>query len=79
MSAMATPAPVMGRPCWFETLAGGQVVGHHTVTFLGEGASVEISHKATSRLNFSGGAVKAAAWLQGKPAGLYEMRDVLGL
>ncbi len=47
--------------------------------FLGEGEGVEISHKPTNRMNFSGGAVKAAAWLQGKPAGLYEMRDVLGL
>lgn len=63
----------------FATVRGGDVVGDHTVLFLGEGERVEISHKATSRMNFSGGAVKAAAWLQGKPAGLYEMRDVLGL
>ena len=63
----------------FATVRGGDVVGDHSVLFLGEGERVEISHKATSRMNFSGGAVKAAAWLQGKPAGLYEMRDVLGL
>lgn len=68
-----------GKTIGFATVRGGDVVGDHTVLFLGEGERVEISHKATSRMNFSGGAVKAAAWLQGKPAGLYEMRDVLGL
>jgi 4-hydroxy-tetrahydrodipicolinate reductase len=68
-----------GKTIGFATVRGGDVVGDHTVMFLGDGERVEISHKATSRMNFSGGAVKAAAWLQGKPAGLYEMRDVLGL
>lgn len=68
-----------GKTIGFATVRGGDVVGDHTVLFLGEGERVEISHKATSRMNFSGGAVKAAAWLRGKPAGLYEMRDVLGL
>jgi 4-hydroxy-tetrahydrodipicolinate reductase len=68
-----------GKTIGFATVRGGDVVGDHSVLFLGEGERVEISHKASSRMNFSGGAVKAAAWLQGKPAGLYEMRDVLGL
>lgn len=63
----------------FATIRGGDVVGDHTVMFLGDGERVEISHKATSRGNFSSGAVKAAAWLKDRPAGLYEMRDVLGL
>lgn len=63
----------------FATVRGGDVVGDHTVMFLGDGERVEISHKATSRGNFSSGAVKAAAWLKDRPAGLYEMRDVLGL
>ena len=63
----------------FATVRGGDVVGDHTVMFLGEGERVEITHKATSRGNFSGGAIRAAAWLKGRSAGLYEMRDVLGL
>lgn len=63
----------------FATIRGGDVVGDHTVMFLGDGERVEISHKATSRMNFSNGAVKAAAWLSGRKPGLYEMRDVLGL
>jgi 4-hydroxy-tetrahydrodipicolinate reductase len=63
----------------FATVRGGDVVGDHTVMFLGEGERVEISHKASSRMNFSGGAVKAAAWLKGRKAGLYEMKDVLNL
>jgi 4-hydroxy-tetrahydrodipicolinate reductase len=62
-----------------HAIRGGDVVGDHTVMFLGDGERVEISHKATSRGNFSSGAVKAAAWLKDRPAGLYEMRDVLGL
>jgi 4-hydroxy-tetrahydrodipicolinate reductase len=63
----------------FATVRGGDVIGDHTVMFLGDGERVEISHKATSRMNFSNGAVKAAAWLSGRTPGLYEMRDVLGL
>ncbi|MFP5306998.1 MAG: 4-hydroxy-tetrahydrodipicolinate reductase [Gammaproteobacteria bacterium] len=63
----------------FATLRGGDVVGDHTVMFLGDGERVEITHKASSRQNFARGAVRAAAWLHGKPPGLYSMRDVLGL
>jgi 4-hydroxy-tetrahydrodipicolinate reductase len=47
--------------------------------FLGEGERVEITHKASSRLNFAYGAVRAAAWLAGRKPGLYSMRDVLRL
>lgn len=61
----------------FATIRGGDVVGDHTVLFLGEGERVEISHKATSRLNFAQGALRAACWLAGKPPGLYTMQDVL--
>jgi 4-hydroxy-tetrahydrodipicolinate reductase len=61
----------------FSTIRGGDVVGDHTVMFLGEGERVEITHKASSRLNFANGAVRAAAWLGGRPTGLYSMRDVL--
>lgn len=63
----------------FATARGGDVVGDHTVMFLGEGERVEITHKASSRMSFARGAVRAAAWLVSKPAGLYEMRDVLNL
>ena len=62
----------------FATVRGGDVIGDHTVMFLGEGERVEISHKATSRLNFAQGALRAAAWLAGRKAGLYTMQDVLG-
>lgn len=63
----------------FATVRGGDVVGDHTVMFLGDGERVEISHKATSRMSFARGAVRAAAWLSSQSKGLYEMRDVLGL
>lgn len=63
----------------FSTVRGGDVVGDHTVLFLGDGERVEIAHKATNRLNFAHGAVRAAAWLRGRAPGLYSMRDVLGL
>ena len=61
-----------------QTLRGGDVVGDHTVMFLGDGERVELTHKATSRDNFSAGALRAAKWIPGKPPGVYTMRDVLG-
>lgn len=63
----------------FQTIRGGDIVGDHTVYFMGEGERVEIRHVATSRMNFAHGAVRAAAWIGNKTAGLYDMRDVLGL
>src|SRR5579885_182234 len=63
----------------FETIRAGDIVGDHTVLFAGDGERVEISHKATSRLTFAAGALRAARWLMQKPAGLYDMQDVLGL
>jgi len=63
----------------FETIRACDIVGEHTVLFAGEGERVEISHKATSRLNFARGAVRAAAWLADHPAGRFDMQDVLGL
>jgi 4-hydroxy-tetrahydrodipicolinate reductase len=62
-----------------QTIRGGDVVGDHTVFFLGMGDRVEITHRASSRETFSRGAVRAALWLHGQTAGLYDMRDVLGL
>ena len=63
----------------FQTVRAGDIVGEHTVTFAGIGERVEIAHRATSRLTFARGAVRAATWLQGQPAGVYNMQDVLGL
>jgi 4-hydroxy-tetrahydrodipicolinate reductase len=62
----------------FETIRAGDIVGDHTVMFAGSGEIVEITHKATSRMTFATGAVRAAAWLQSQPAGLFDMQDVLG-
>ncbi|MDB5970735.1 MAG: 4-hydroxy-tetrahydrodipicolinate reductase [Hydrocarboniphaga sp.] len=61
----------------FSTIRGGDVVGDHSVLFLGDGERIEITHKASNRANFANGALRAAAWLQGRPAGLYSMTDVL--
>lgn len=61
----------------FATVRAGDIVGDHTVIFAGLGERVEITHKASSRMTFAKGAVRAASWLQGKPAGLYSIDDVL--
>lgn len=58
---------------------GGDVVGDHTAYFLGLGERLELTHRASSRETFARGAVHAAAWLAGRPAGVYDMQDVLGL
>jgi len=63
----------------FETIRAGDVVGEHTVWFAAMGERVEITHKASSRMTFARGAVRAAAWVTGQPSGLYDMQDVLGL
>jgi 4-hydroxy-tetrahydrodipicolinate reductase len=63
----------------FETIRAGDVVGEHTVWFATEGERVEISHKASSRMTFAKGAVRAAGWLSGRGKGLFDMQDVLGL
>jgi len=63
----------------FETIRAGDVVGEHTVWFATEGERVEITHKASSRMTFAKGAARAAAWLESKNAGLFDMQDVLGL
>ena len=63
----------------FETIRAGDIVGDHTVLFAGEGERVEITHKASSRMTFANGAVRAAGWLAGREHGLFDMQDVLGL
>jgi 4-hydroxy-tetrahydrodipicolinate reductase len=61
-----------------QALRGGDVVGEHTIYFIADGERVEITHRATSRDQFARGAVRAAQWVVGKPAGLYDMQHVLG-
>jgi len=61
----------------FATVRAGDIVGEHTAMFADIGERVEITHKASSRMTFANGAVKAASWLKNKKSGLYEMRDVL--
>ncbi len=63
----------------FETIRAGDVVGDHSVWFATEGERIEIVHKASSRMTFAKGAVRAAQWLKGKSAGMYDMQDVLDL
>ena len=63
----------------FSSLRAGDIVGDHTVTFAAPGERVEITHRATDRITFARGALRAAEWLIGRPAGLYGMRNVLGL
>jgi len=63
----------------FSVMRGGEVVGDHRVFFAGPGEQIELAHHAQDRSGFARGALVAARWLAGRPAGLYSMRDVLGL
>ena len=63
----------------FASLRGGDVVGEHTVFFLGPGERIELTHRATDRGVFARGALRAARWLHGQEPALYDMRNVLGL
>lgn len=62
-----------------HSIRGGDVVGDHTVIFAAPGERVELTHKASSRETFASGALRAAQWVVGKKAGIYDMQDVLGL
>ena len=62
-----------------HAIRAGDIVGEHTILFGGMGERIEITHRAHSRDNFAWGALRAAAWVVGKPPGLYEFLDVLGL
>jgi 4-hydroxy-tetrahydrodipicolinate reductase len=63
----------------FSTIRGGDVVGDHTVLFAGLGERIEITHKSGSRMPYALGALRAAQYLAGRKAGLFDMQDVLGL
>jgi 4-hydroxy-tetrahydrodipicolinate reductase len=73
-SAPRTPGSI-----GFSSLRAGDIVGEHTVTFAAAGERVEITHRATDRITFARGALRAAEWLIGRPAGLYGMQNALGL
>lgn len=62
-----------------QTIRGGDIIGEHTVYFIGMGERIELSHRAMTRDMFSRGSVRAAKWVVGKTPGLYDMQDVLGL
>jgi 4-hydroxy-tetrahydrodipicolinate reductase len=62
-----------------HAIRGGDVVGDHTVIYAAQGERLELTHRASSRETFARGALRAARWAHGKPAGLYDMQDVLGL
>jgi 4-hydroxy-tetrahydrodipicolinate reductase len=62
-----------------HAVRGGDVVGDHTVIYAALGERLELTHKASSRETFARGALRAAQWVHGQPAGLYDMQDVLGL
>ncbi len=63
----------------FAAMRGGQVVGDHTLLFAAADEQIALTHRAFDRRAFASGAIRAALWLVGRPAGLYGMRDVLGL
>ncbi|HEX4242260.1 MAG TPA: 4-hydroxy-tetrahydrodipicolinate reductase [Steroidobacteraceae bacterium] len=63
----------------FAVLRGGDIVGEHTVSFIADGERIEITHRATDRMIFARGALRAAEWLTAQRPGLYGMRQVLGL
>jgi 4-hydroxy-tetrahydrodipicolinate reductase len=71
--------PRTAKEIGIQTIRAGDIVGEHTVIFGGLGERIEVSHKVSSRDTFARGALRAALWVYGKPAGLYDMQDVLGL
>lgn len=71
--------PRDGKTIGFETIRAGDVVGEHSVWFAMEGERIEIVHKASNRMNFARGAMRAAGWVVDQPQGLFDMQDVLGL
>lgn len=68
-----------GKKIAFHSIRAGDIVGEHMVIFAGAGERVEVTVRSQSRATYATGALRAAKWLRGKPAGLYDMSDVLGL
>lgn len=73
-TAAARDASTIG----FASVRAGDIVGEHTVLFAGEGERLELTHRATDRSIFARGALRAAAWIAGRPAGAYTLADVVG-
>jgi 4-hydroxy-tetrahydrodipicolinate reductase len=63
----------------YAVVRGGDAVGDHTVMFLGQGERIEVAHKASSRMTYAQGALRACRFLREKKTGLFDMQDVLGL
>ena len=63
----------------FSSIRGGDVIGDHTVLFAGVGERIEITHKASNRMTYAIGSMRAARFLTGRRTGLYDMFDVLGI
>jgi 4-hydroxy-tetrahydrodipicolinate reductase len=78
MARQGTSGPRVPGSIGFSVVRAGDIVGEHTVLFAGDGECLAITHRATDRKGFARGALQAAAWLVGRPAGLYRMNDVLG-
>jgi 4-hydroxy-tetrahydrodipicolinate reductase len=66
-----------GNEIGIHAVRGGTIVGEHDVMFCGEDEVITLSHSATSKKVFAAGAIKAAKWLAGKPAGKYDMKNIL--
>ena len=66
-----------GNEIGIHAVRGGTIVGEHEVMFAGEDEIVTLSHSARSKRVFAAGAIRAAKWMAGKPAGMYDMNDVL--
>lgn len=79
LNRMGPNGPRVPGSIGFSSLRAGDIVGEHTVTLAAAGERLEITHRATDRITFARGALRAAEWLVGRPAGLYGMRNVLGL
>jgi 4-hydroxy-tetrahydrodipicolinate reductase len=71
--------PRRSRSIGFSVIRGGDLVGEHTVMFAGAGERIEITHRASSRMTYALGSLRAARFLAQRGPGLYDMRDVLGL
>jgi 4-hydroxy-tetrahydrodipicolinate reductase len=71
--------PRPDRAIGFATVRAGDIVGEHTALFAADGERLEITHRASTRAAFARGACRAAVWLRDRPAGSYDMQDVLGL
>jgi len=72
-------ADAAGREVKMHSMRGGDVVGEHDVFLLMDGERLRLGHSATSRATFARGALRAARWIHGRPAGAYDLAAVLGL